>query len=78
MSGPRIEVKEGDVIRDGTQWLTVIVNGWSLNAPIHVYPEEVDRVKSQLVTLVSEGYTRGYRAGASATQSAIKDALGIS
>ena len=77
MLSPRIEVKEGDVIRDGTQWLNIIVNGWSLNTPIHVYPEEVDRVKSQLVTLVSEGYTRGYRAGVSATQSAIKDALGI-
>jgi hypothetical protein len=73
----RIELFEGEVIADGTQWIDVIVNGVNLNCPLHVSPGQMDKAKGQLEPLVREAYRRGYRAGASGIQMAVKDALGL-
>ena len=60
----RVEVFDGEVIADGTQWIDVIVNGVNLDCPLHVMPEQMDKAKGQLEAMVSRAYRRGYRAGA--------------
>lgn len=73
----RVETFDGEVIADGTQWIDVIVNGVKLNCPLHVSPTQMDKAKGQLESMVREAYRRGYRAGASGVQVAMKDALGL-
>ena len=73
----RVETFDGEIIADGTQWIDIIVNGCNLYCPLHVSPTQIDKAKGQLKSMVLEAYRRGYRAGASEVQVAMKDALGL-